>query len=346
MSMINQRLVLLQTPSKLSIALLILLCSIGCQSLKNNAKPRETFLSNKTLGPAALSPDGNEIVFSAEDKGGKTSQIYRASIDGKDLVALTTNPAYNYGPVFSPDGTQILFSSMSDGKQGDLYLMKPDGSKKQALTSGSDHDYSAIFSHNGNTIFFVRARRFGRGSTIAPKSWHDMDIFSVQRDGTDLKRITFLNSHRIGYLSISPDDRTLGATIRSLHNPSIWMIPIENPDNRWAVRPDLKAHRKVSYDELHSSEISPDGKDLLFLWGHNPTDRFFITNLATNQTQTLRFKEKQIHHPRFSMDGTQIIFNATYHSGFFKTHEESNFYLVRRNGTGLDPIDFRSKIGG
>ena len=52
-----------------------------------------------------VSPDGGTIVFDL------VGDIYTISVDGGQATALTSGMAWDYQPRFSPDGTEILFTS-------------------------------------------------------------------------------------------------------------------------------------------------------------------------------------------------------------------------------------------
>ena len=53
-------------------------------------------------------------------------------MSGKNLVRLTQGPASDINPAWSPDGTQIAYSSQRAGFYG-IYVMNADGSDSVAL---------------------------------------------------------------------------------------------------------------------------------------------------------------------------------------------------------------------
>ena len=56
-----------------------------------------------------LSPDGNTIVFEWCD------DLWRASVEGGEAIRLTTHPARDTRPHFTPDGKRVVFSSNRSG---------------------------------------------------------------------------------------------------------------------------------------------------------------------------------------------------------------------------------------
>jgi Tol biopolymer transport system component len=54
--------------------------------------------------------------------------------DGSNLVQLTDNDAEDFFPAWSPDGTQIAFTSSRDGNL-EIYVMGTDGSDPVNITN-------------------------------------------------------------------------------------------------------------------------------------------------------------------------------------------------------------------
>jgi dipeptidyl aminopeptidase/acylaminoacyl peptidase len=92
----------------------------------------------KRLGKPAISPDGAWVAvdvttFSMEENN-STTQIWLCSTDGKTQKQLTHHKAGSSGPIWSPDGKSIAFTS----KRGDIaqiYIIALDGGEAKQLTN-------------------------------------------------------------------------------------------------------------------------------------------------------------------------------------------------------------------
>ena len=90
----------------------------------------------------AWSPDGRQIAV-ASDLRGRNFEIWIMNADGSGLIRLTQNPAMDAHPVWSRDGSTLLFESFRDGNP-EIYRMNADGSDLTRLTynAGRDSDPS------------------------------------------------------------------------------------------------------------------------------------------------------------------------------------------------------------
>jgi Tol biopolymer transport system component len=127
---------------------------------------------------AAWSPDGRWLAF--ERAPGETltpgtepqeKDIYVTRPDGSDVHRLTDSPGLDEGPVWSPDGTEIAFSSARDGQQ-EIYVMNADGSEQRRLTSSASRDESPDwqplpFEDRGHTACGDVSLASGGASSVA-----------------------------------------------------------------------------------------------------------------------------------------------------------------------------------
>jgi tricorn protease len=74
--------------------------------------------------------------------------------DGGDAKRLTTHPAEESFPVFSPDGSQLAFSRQIGGNW-DLYVMPATGGEARQITFHPRNDYASGWTHDGIGILFM-----------------------------------------------------------------------------------------------------------------------------------------------------------------------------------------------
>jgi Tol biopolymer transport system component len=76
-------------------------------------------------------------------------------------VRLTTNPAADQAPDWSPDDTQLVFQSNRDGNI-EIYVMNADGTEQTRLTDYPGRDLDPAWSPNGirspSTVTSTRSR--------------------------------------------------------------------------------------------------------------------------------------------------------------------------------------------
>lgn len=103
-----------------------------------------TFIAQAAPAPAEAAVLGlnGPIAFESDRDG--NSEIYVMNADGTNQTNLTHNPAPDFEPVFSPDGTRIAFSSYRDGNP-EIYVMRADGTNQTRLTN-SGYDVQPVFS--------------------------------------------------------------------------------------------------------------------------------------------------------------------------------------------------------
>lgn len=113
-------------------------------------------------GYPAMSGDGRRLVATASDLR-QTLQRVTVQFDTPPvLMALTEGYTGDLDPVWSPDGTRLVFSSSRTG-QRNIWWANPEMTRPVALTSGSGIDEWPVFSPNGSQVAFVSDRNGQRG---------------------------------------------------------------------------------------------------------------------------------------------------------------------------------------
>jgi len=86
--------------------------------------------------------------------------LFLAAADGTDERPLLEVRDIDYDPVWSPDGSSIVFTSDREGS-ADLFRVKADGTALERLTEDPAYDDQAAFSPNGSQLVFVSSRNGG-----------------------------------------------------------------------------------------------------------------------------------------------------------------------------------------
>src|SRR3954452_12423279 len=98
-----------------------------------------------------ISPDGKLIAFSY------LGDIYTVETIGGTARAITSHPAHDVGPIFSPDGTKIAFSSNRHGSY-DVFVTSVRGGKPTRLTFDSATDMACGWTPDGKHVLFASTR--------------------------------------------------------------------------------------------------------------------------------------------------------------------------------------------
>lgn len=189
--------------------------------VKKDTKTKKPNLISTGLGRTTCSffmPNGKSVVYASTHEAGghacpvppemgkkylwavyETFDIYVADLKGKIKKQLTNTPGYDAEATISPDGKSIVFTSTRNGDL-DLYIMDIDGKNVRQITHELGYDGGAFFSPDSKKLVF-RASRFNsdaereeykenlKKNLVAPTN---MEIFTCNVDGSDLKQITNL----------------------------------------------------------------------------------------------------------------------------------------------------------
>lgn len=94
----------------------------------------------------SISPDGKQIAFTY------CGDIYTVPVSGGEARQLTANMAYDYAPVWSPDGKRIAFASAREGSM-DVYVSSLEGGAPKRITTNSGNEVPVGFLDHEHVLF-------------------------------------------------------------------------------------------------------------------------------------------------------------------------------------------------
>jgi eukaryotic-like serine/threonine-protein kinase len=185
--------------------------TLGLSSLwaVNVTSGTERQLGNVDAVLPSWSPHGRRIAYTTRGAiaGSTRLDIWTIDRSGKDPVAVTTDGAPNWNPVWSPDGKQLYFVS---GRGGPINLWRV----------GIDETSGKITSTPEAVI------------TPSPFVAH----ISISADGTKIAYSSILRSRNIQKLTIdAATGSPLGEPTWVTTGSRLWANPDPSPDGKWVV---------------------------------------------------------------------------------------------------------------
>lgn len=147
------------------------------------APPQAFAQSTQAENSPGFSPDGKQVAFISERAG--DSDIWVSAADGSQLRQLTKGASVRSAPLWSPDGTEILYSAFTDEGRGSYAVRADSGSSRRVGPIGSARP---IWSLDGKSIYFtlgvgdkyrtyrLPAAGTGEPQPIHPREWSGMDM--------------------------------------------------------------------------------------------------------------------------------------------------------------------------
>ncbi|RIK09229.1 MAG: hypothetical protein DCC49_06935, partial [Acidobacteria bacterium] len=295
-----------------------------------------------SFGPELqVSPDGSRIVFSSSregfDIGIYTMDLLRDPGTGEPITTnlrlLTPDSGNDMEPVFTADGSAIVFSSDRDGDRA-LYVMDTDGSDQTRLLPGSRADGEPAVSPDGGEIAFVS--RTGSGSEIF--------AVSLGRDGTSgayyagsPRQVTWLGSE-VAAPTYSPDSSLIVFDAGVRGSQQIWRV------GRGGENPAALTSAEQFAFAAHPS-ISPDGMGIAFTGreqsGEGAAWTIFVADFGgreiLGEPVAVGPSDLEEVDPSFSPSGEEIIFAAKRSGGDFE------ICIMDADGSSLTQITFGFK---
>ena len=196
--------------------------------------------------------------------------IYVSNLNGTVIDTLVEAPGYDAEATVSPKGDKIVFTSMRSGDL-ELYIMDIDGKNVKQVTNELGYDGGAFFSPDGNKLVFRASRPKTEEAINTYKSLlakdlvqpTEMEIFTCNVDGTDLRQIT-----NLGNANWAPYFHPSGQKIIFCSNH---LSERGFPFNLFMIGADGQGLEQITFDTDFDSfpMFSPDGKKIAFASNRN-----------------------------------------------------------------------------
>ena len=290
-----------------------------------------------------LSPDGRHIVYDfPPDENSPNRDIFLLATDGSREIPLMEHPADDKGPLWTPDGTKVVFASDRTGStsawvlriadekaQGPPELVKPDlgrffpvgfdrnGSYYYELHTGMSDVYLATLNPVTGKLGAAPSRatqRFVGATYGAAWSPDGQSLAYVRRDAASL---AFGSTVIIQSLDTGTErelstkfTRLLG--LRWFPDGRSLMVLALGQGISGIYRIDAQTGETAALvTDARPIGVSPDGEEIFYLFGPDETDSysFVVRNLESGQTKDL-YSSGGIDAAALSPDGRWLVFTA------------------------------------
>ena len=153
----------------------------------------------------SISPDGKEIAFTYK------GNIYIVGSEGGQARQLTSNPAYDTTPIWTPDGQNIIFCSTRE-RSKDIFMVPAKGGSPSRITTHPFNETPVAVLDDGTVLFSADIQQDAEYGDFPGNA----QLYSVSPEGGRPQRITSLP---IRNLSVNKDGKVLYEDYKGYEDP-------------------------------------------------------------------------------------------------------------------------------
>jgi serine/threonine protein kinase len=246
-------------------------------------------LANIMAHAAAWAPNGEEIIYA------NNSSLYVCKSDGTEPRKLVTVEGVPFGLRFSPDGSRVRFSLENPNQHtSSLWEVMADGSGLHPVLPGWNappKESAPAWTSDGKYFFFQSERANGE------------DIWAIREQKSFMDRA-----------NTAPAQLTAGPLLFSTPVPGREhdRLFVVGQQRRFdLVRYEGESKQFATYlggTSAGEAEISRDGQWITYIT--HPEYALWRSRLDGSERLQLTFGPLEAHSPRWSPDGTRIVFMA------------------------------------
>jgi len=288
----------------------------------------------------SFSPNGAFVVFTSQASSNGSRQIYRSTLDGNTVVALTnvaSDSSYNDDPKYLRGGGIVFRSEREntpDGRYGDLWRMDGDGGGRLRLSNIVGEKNNLFVSPDGRLVLFSNR---SDGFTL-PRV-----LYVAKTDGTGVAALWDEPAETgiyEGSAEFSPDGTRIaiqlcidiGDTCRRStrvvdHDGGNATTYDDVKFFRAFGRPDTDADGVI--DGADSCPAVPNGYRVAMSSTRISNQEIWTTDFNGGAAQRLTTNSAADTGPRFDASGSRIVFNSNRFSG------RDEIFSMNANGSSL-----------
>jgi dipeptidyl aminopeptidase/acylaminoacyl peptidase len=195
----------------------------------------------------ALSPDERFLAVGKRESGNRYRDLWLYDLERHTQTRLTFDPADDFNPTWSPDGSRIVFGTTRKGGQRDIYVKAASGvGAEQPILQSPFEKSPECWSSDSKVVLFNLQPPNGR-----------RQVWALPMQGGAQPYVTLTGPGDIEQAQLSPDARFVAYRSNESGRPQVYVQNFPPTAARW----------QISTDGGYFPQWRRDGKELYFIHG-------------------------------------------------------------------------------